>query len=102
MNALPSLSQYDVERENNDALAQNLLERLFPGVAVPYDLLFQTVAYLAETKVNPQILPRVIRAVHNITIGTGVGQVIVHVNKSVVNVSMRETDQEIRAKIDAE
>lgn len=91
--------QYQQESENNNKLAQELLERLFPGIAVPYDLLYQTASYLSETGVNPQILPKVIRGIHNITIGTGQGQVVVHVTKQTINVSSRETDAEIRTKV---
>jgi hypothetical protein len=91
--------QYQVESENNNALAQNLLQRLFPDIDVPYDLLFQTLSYLSETGVNIQILPKVIRGVHNIEMGTGIGQVVVHVNKTMVNVSVRETDEEIKARV---
>ncbi len=90
---------YDQEAENNNKLAQNLLERLFPDIAVPYDVLGQIIAYLTETRVNAQVLPKVIRGIHNITIGTGVGQVVVHVHEQKVNVSTRETDEEIGAKI---
>jgi hypothetical protein len=92
-------NQFDVEAENNNKLAQNLLERLFPDIDVPFDLLYQTLSYLAETKVNAQILPKVIRAVYNISIGTGMGQVVVHVNKEMVNVSCKETDVEIKTKV---
>lgn len=92
-------SQYDQEAENNRQKAEELLKLLFPNLKVPYEFVYQIASYLEETGVNPQVVPRVIRSIYNITIGTGVGQVIVHVNKSVVNVSTRETDVEISAKL---
>lgn len=97
MNDLPKDS-YELEAENNNQKMGDLFAALFPGIEVPYEYLFELAQFLAETRVNARILPRVIRGVHNILIGTGQGQVIVHVQGETMNVSIRETDQEIQSR----
>jgi hypothetical protein len=94
---LPCL--YDQEAEHNNEKAEQLMRVLFPNLKTSYQFIYQIASYLEETGVNPQVLPRVIRSIHNIIIGTGVGQVLVHVNKEALNVSTRETDTEIKAQI---
>jgi hypothetical protein len=91
--------EYDVEAAHNNEKAEALMKTLFPNLKTSYEFVYQIASYLEETGVNPQVLPRVIRSVHNILIGTGVGHVIVHVNKTALNVSTRETDTEIKAQI---
>jgi hypothetical protein len=99
MNSLPTIDRLDYygQLENNNQKMSDLFKGLFPDIEVPYEYLFELADFLAETKVNARILPKVIRGVHNILIGTGKGQVIVHVQGEVMNVSVRETDEDIRS-----
>ena|SRR3990167_1412730 len=96
MTSLPTIVEaenYHVQVQWNNNQASQLFNTLFPDVEPA--LLMESLnilAYLHETKVNPQILPRVIRGIHNIMIGTGLGQVIVHVKGAETNISVRETD----------
>lgn len=99
MNSLPTVVDYQAQVDNNNDRFAAMLISVFPDLDT--DLMLQTfnvVSYLHETKVNAQILPRVIRGVHNIMIGTGMGQVVVHVQGESTNVSVRETDQELKTK----
>jgi len=100
MKSLPTIDPYSYngQMENNNTKMEGMMKILFPDLQVPYGYLYQIASYLEETKINAQILPKVIRGVANIIEGTGVGQVIVHVNSETVNVSTRETDGEIRSK----
>ena len=98
--SLPTIDPYDyhqVENHNDEKVAQ-MFNALFPELNIPHEAIFQILSYLQETQVNAMILPRVIRGVHNIMLGTGRGQVIVHVQKDIANVSVRENDEEIRTK----
>ena len=91
---------YDEQNDYNNAQATKLFAVIFPDI--PESMIYHVakiVSYLSETKVNPDLLPRVIRGVHNILLGTGKGQVIVHVQKNMTNVSIRETDEEIKSQI---
>jgi hypothetical protein len=97
MNSLPTTT-YDQEKENNDKQMQKIMEQIFPGVSVPYEFIYQIITFITETGVNAQILPKVIRGVYNVSIGTGQGQIVIHVNGDKVNVSVRETDSEIKTK----
>ena len=74
---------------------QSLLNQLFPNLLVPYDVIFQILSYLEETQINSLILPHVIRGIHNLRIGTGRGQVIIHVQSGVTNVQTRENNEPI-------
>ncbi len=100
MNSLPTIVEnvYDVEKNNNDKKMIELFSVLFPDInhALVYDLA-KIASYIQETKVNPELLPRVVRGVHNILIGTGKGQVVLHVQKTMTNVSVRETDEEMKS-----
>ena len=103
MISLPTIkdpTDYNEVTGHNDAQAVQLFGLIFPEIpqAMVYDVA-KIVSYLSETKVNPELLPRVIRGVHNILIGTGSGQVIVHVQKTTTNVSVRETDKEIKSRM---
>lgn len=103
MRSLPTVvdpQDYHQQAANNDSKITEMFEALFPDIPTPmvYDVA-RIVSYLSETQVNPQLLPRVIRGVHNILIGTGKGQVIVHVKETMTNVSVRETDEGIKAVI---
>lgn len=84
-----------MEAENNH---KQIVGMLFPDVSVPYEVIAEIIYYLQETRVNAEILPKVIRGVHNIMIGTGQGQVIIHIKTGKANVSIRETDREVLAK----
>ena len=101
INSLPTISQgiFDIESKNNNVKAASLLGTIFPELSTPLDCVFEILAFLGETQVNPRILPKVIRGVNNILIGTGKGQVIVHVSKETMNVSVRESDSEIKCKV---
>jgi hypothetical protein len=112
MKSLPTIVSYQGALEHNNTQAEVLLKSIFPDLkvpyeqvanvlrlleaveldplSVPYDVIVRTMAYLQETKVNPEILPHVIRGVYNIRIGTGKGQVIVHIDKNESNVQVRE------------
>lgn len=98
MNSLPTIDNYNYQLEQNNKKMEVLFSQMFPGVKVPYEFVFQMLQFLNETNVNAQILPRVIRGVNNILIGTGKGQVIVHVCKETMNVSIRENDDEMKCK----
>lgn len=93
------LELYDEQLKVNNAQMEALLKQLFPDLEVPYRELYNILSFLEETQVNPQVLPKVIRGVHNIEIGTGKGQVVVHVQQETVNVSIREQDEEVKTKI---
>jgi len=103
MNSLPSTNQDDywVQSTYNGSLVEKLFEQLFPGIPqlIEPECLFEIIAFLSETKVNPRIIPKVIRGINNILMGTGSGQVIVHVSKESMNVSVRENDEEIKCKV---
>jgi hypothetical protein len=93
------LELYDEQLKVNNAQMEGLLKTIFPDLEVPYGELYQILSFLEETQINPQVLPKVIRGIHNIEIGTGKGQVIVHVQQQMVNVSLREQDEEIKTKV---
>ncbi len=49
---------------------------------------------LKETHVNIMILPKVIRAIYNLSIGTGYGKVILSMTKGkITHIESKETDQ---------
>ena len=98
MNGLPTIDPYNYEVENNNAQVSELFTQLFPELHIPHEIIFDLLNYLSETKVNARILPKVIRGVNNILIGTGKGQVIIHVQDEIMNVSIRETDEEIKSR----
>lgn len=92
-------SDYQVQNEENSKQIAAMFGTLFPNITkVPYDDIYNILAYLDQTSVNPQILPRVIRSVQNIMIGTGQGEVLVHVRGETLTVEARERDGEIRSK----
>jgi hypothetical protein len=99
MISIPTVQQdyecYDTQLEVNNKKAEELLGQLFPELKLPREDIFNILSFLQETKVNAQILPKVIRGVYNLTIGTGKGQVIVYVKGETVNVQTRETDEDI-------
>lgn len=100
-NSLPTIvdpTQHSEQTKNNNGQAERLFKEFFPNFpdfATPFDDVFLILSHLEKTGVNPQILPRVIRGIHNITNGTGKGQVIVNILGPVTNVSVREQDEEL-------
>ncbi len=101
MSSLPTIQQdnYELEKDNNNDKIGELFDQLFPELTLPKGEIYQILSYLQETKINAQLLPRVIRGVYNLTLGTGKGQVIIHVQGDVVNVQTRESDEEISTKV---
>lgn len=101
MSSLPTidLEDYNTQLSINNEKMEGLLRAMFPDMQIPYEDIYQILLFLEETKVNAAVLPRVIRSIHNIVIGTGKGQVIVHVQGELTNVSMREQDEEMKTKV---
>ena len=95
MRSLPTIEQdpYIVERTNNDAKITALFASLFPDTPVPYEFIFDMVRMLETTKVNARILPEVIRGIYNLRISDRRGQVIIHVQKGLTNVQIRENSE---------
>jgi len=91
-------AEYDIEFDNNSKKMEELFNTIFPEVNVPCQYIFEILKFLEETNVNAGVLPKVIRGVNNILLGTGNGQVIVHVQKNIMNVSVRENDESIKTK----
>jgi len=102
MTSLPTINpeSYDFQVSHNNSLTSELFNQMFPGFLsfINPDCLFEIISFLSETHVNPRVLPKVIRGINNIMMGTGSGQVIVHVTKDFMNVSVRETDEEMKCK----
>jgi len=93
------LELYDEQLKVNNAQMEALLKTIFPDILVPYGEIYNILAFLEETQVNPQIMPTIIRGIHNISIGTGTGQVVVHVKEGIVSVSIRENNDELTTKV---
>ena len=89
---LPTINPklYDDQLFNNNERMQGLLETIFPNLLIPYDIVYRIIAYLEETQINGMILPDVIRAIYNLHIGSGEGQVVIHVRSGITNVQLRE------------
>jgi len=102
MSSLPTIvesrAEYDIEWDNNAKKIEELFNAVFPDVHVPCQYIYEVLKFLEETNVNAGVLPKVIRGVNNILLGTGKGQVIVHVQKNIMNVSVRENDEDIKTK----
>lgn len=99
--SLPTISdptQYDQQLANNNQVLETLLDQLFPNLTIPHENVYQILQYLDQTTVNPEILPRVIRSVQNIILGTGQGEVLIHVRNDVMTVEARERDVQISTK----
>lgn len=89
---------YEEEVSHNNEQIGAMFNALFPNLNVPHQVIYETMLFLQETNVNPLVIPKVIRGVHNVMIGTGKGQVIVHIDGDKANVSVRETDVEFETK----
>src|SRR3990167_9329555 len=96
--SLPTIEQnpYTVERSNNDAKISALFASLFPDTPVPYEYIFDMVRLLEQTKVNARILPEVIRGIYNLNASDRRGQVIIHVQKDLTNVQIRENSDTMK------
>jgi hypothetical protein len=99
--SLPTIDQgqYDRESNHNDQKAIDIFSQIFPEALVPYQYVFEIIDFLQQTKVNAQVLPQIIRGIHNLVIGTGRGQVIIHVNNETMNVQIREQGEDISTKL---
>ena len=89
MKSLPTISptQYQREKENNETKFMELLKTCDPA-------LYNIRICLMESGVNPLILLKVIRALHNI--GTGTGHGVIHIEISygkVTNIKPIENDK---------
>ena len=101
--SLPTISQmgYKAEADNNNGQIEVVFRQFFPSFpqfSIPFEDVINILSYLEETGVNPQILPRVIRGIKNITLGSGEGEVIVHVKRDIVSVEARERDPQMNTK----
>lgn len=101
INSLPTIDQgqYSLETNHNNQRVTDLFSQIFPEALVPYQYVFEIIDFLQQTKVNAQVLPQIIRGIHNLVIGTGRGQVIIHVNNETMNVQIREQGEEINTKL---
>ena len=78
---------YQEEKENNERIFAEMMQRIRPEIYVLMSL-------LDETGVNPFILYKVIRQLNNIAIGSGWGEVTVLVNnKRAVRVAGQDTEK---------
>lgn len=104
MTSLPTVDtgSYEFERSTNDAKIAQLFAQLFPDTPVPYEFIFDVVRMLEQTKVNARILPEVIRGIYNLRISDRKGQVIVHVQKELTNVQIRENSETMKTLMDEE
>lgn len=104
MSSLPTIEQdpYILERSNNDTKIIELFSQLFPDTPVPYEYIFNMVRLLEQTHVNARILPEVIIGISNIVSNKKTGQVIVHVQKELTNVQIRQNSESIKTISDDE
>ncbi len=104
MSSLPTIDtgSYEFERSNNDKKIAELFSSLFPDTPVPYEFIFDVVRMLEQTKVNARILPEVIRGIYNLRISDRKGQVIIHVQKDLANVQIRENSDTMKTLMEDE
>lgn len=102
MSSLPTIEQdpYITERSNNDQKIIQLFSQLFPDTPVPYEYIFDMVRLLEQTHVNARILPEVIIGISNIVTNKKNGQVIVHVQKELTNVQIRQNSESMKTILD--
>ncbi len=101
MESLPTISDptnYNQQLENNNRILDELIDQLFPNLTISQDNIYKILSYLDQTSVNPEILPRVIRSVQNIILGTGQGEVLIHVRSGKMSVEAREKDIQMKVK----
>ena len=78
---------YQEEKENNERIFNEMVQRVRPEIFVLMDL-------LDTTGVNPFIIYKTIRQLHNLAIGSGWGEVTILVNnKKAVRVSGIDTEK---------
>lgn len=78
---------YQEEKDNNERIFNEMVQRIRPEIFVLMDL-------LDSTGVNPFILYKVIRQLNNVAIGSGWGEVTVLVNNGeAVQVSGKDTEK---------
>ncbi len=78
---------YQEEKDNNERIFSEMIQKIRPDIYVLMDLLNQT-------GVNPFILYKVIRQLNNVAIGSGWGEVTILVNNGeAVQVSGKDTEK---------
>lgn len=81
------ISNPTIEQQNNLDKYWEVVRQVEPEFALIRTL-------LDETGVNPHILPKVIRAISNISMGAGYGRVIIYLrNKNITKIESQEDDQ---------
>jgi len=81
MNSLPTTEAANLERY------WEIIRKLDPE-------LYLIKLALKETGVNPMIIPRFIRQIANLTLGTGYGKIIIYIQKKIVtNIEGLESDK---------
>ncbi len=103
----PDLEDYNTQLSINNQKMEGLLKAMFPDLQVSYDDIYGILTYLEQTQVNAEILPEVIRGIHNLMIGGGEGQLIIHVNsepdgRTTVRVTILEKRNPVMGKITQE
>lgn len=97
--SLPTIDPVSNDDLHNIEQASQIFMTLFPDMGPRVNEMLQIMSYIEQTHVNPQVLPRVVRGIHNLMIGTGYGQVILHVKGDNVNVQIRETDGDLKTTL---
>ncbi len=69
-------SYYEKEKDNNEKIFSEMVQRVRPDIWVLMDLIDQL-------GIDPYILFKIIRQLHNIAIGTGYGQIVIAIEKGV-------------------
>lgn len=86
MKSLPTISDYYAIQRHNEDKFMNTLKLADPE-------LYMVKLALAETNINPLILPRFIRALYNLAIGTKYGKVQVFMQNGVItSIKCEESD----------
>lgn len=100
LTSLPTISEYDLQVQTNNQQMAVIFQAMFPDLdrSLVYQVA-QITSYLYETHVNADIIPRVIRGIHNVTIGTGRGEVVIHIQQGKSNVEVRENDDKLETKL---
>ncbi len=99
LKSLPTVREdYKAEKDNNENQVSSLFDQLYPNLNIPHNDIYMLLTYLDQTNVNPLVLPRIIRGIQNILIGTGQGEVLIHVRGETLTVEARERDVQINTK----
>ena len=86
-NSLPTLVSTDYWEIS--AYNEKIIEEKAKNLEPEFWLLAR---YIKETKVNPEILWRVVRGINNLWLGTKAGRLIIFVNGTKTTVQVREDD----------